>query len=241
MIGSQRPRLSSYPQDVAKSSGREEVELAELAGLYVADWQQFCLDKMLSVRSDGTCSGFESLLIIGRQNGKGSILEARELAGLFLFPSDRLQIHTAHEFKTAEEQYLRVKTLVTNTPELSKRGKKFSDAHGQEGITLLPSPTIISGPGGRQISRPGEKRLRFLARSAGSGRSFTADFIAYDEAMVLDAARVGAMLPTLSARPNPQVWYTASAGTVNSSQLAAVRRRGVAGSSPALVFLEWSI
>ena len=241
MIGDQRPRLSAFPQDIATSYGPEAVELAALAGLYLDDWQQYCLNKMLSVRKDGKWSGFEGLLILSRQNGKGSILEARELAGLFLFPSDRLLIHTAHEFKTAEEQYFRVKMLVQNTPELSKRVKKYTDAHGQEGITLLPSPTIITGPGGKHITRNADKRLRFLARSAGSGRGFSADFIAYDEAMILDSGRVGAMLPTLSARPNPQVWYTASAGTQTSSQLAKVRRRGVAGTSPALVFLEWSI
>lgn len=241
MIGEQRPRLFSYPQDIAKSYGAEAIELAASASLFLDDWQSFALDKMVSVRTDGKWSGFEFLAILGRQNGKGSIIEARELAGLFLFPSDRLIIHTAHEFKTAEEAYFRVKYLIQNTPDLDRRIKKYSDSHGQEGITLLPSPTIIMGPGGRHITRRAEKRLRFLARSGGSGRGFTGDLVIYDEAMILDAAKVGATLPTLSARPNPQVLYMASAGMITSTQLAKVRRRGVAGSSPSLVFLEWSI
>ncbi len=58
--------------------------------------------------------------------------------------------------------------------------------------------------------------------------------------MILDAAKVGATLPVLSARPNPQVWYTASAGLRVSTQLAKVRRRGMAGSSKGLCFMEWS-
>src|SRR5260370_41795362 len=62
----------------------------------------------------------------------------------------------------------------------------------------------------------------------------------FDEAMSVDAAEVGATLPVLSARPNPQVWYTASAGLRVSTQLAKVRRRGMAGSSKGLCFMEWS-
>lgn len=59
--------------------------------------------------------------------------------------------------------------------------------------------------------------------------------------MFLDASKVGATLPVLSARPNPQVIYTASAGLRVSTQLARVRRRGIAGGSRALFFAEWSI
>ncbi len=39
-------------------------------------------------------------LIISRQNGKGTVLEVRELGGLFVL-GEELIIHTAHEFKTA--------------------------------------------------------------------------------------------------------------------------------------------
>ena len=46
----------------------------------------------------------EVALIVSRQNGKGSILEALELAALFLddfIPPRGLILHSAHEFKTA--------------------------------------------------------------------------------------------------------------------------------------------
>jgi hypothetical protein len=39
---------------------------------------------------------------------------------------------------------------------------------------------------------------------------------------------------------NPQMWYTASAGMPDSIQLGSVRNRGIAGTDPSLVFLEWS-
>ena len=49
------------------------------------------------------------------------------------------------------------------------------------------------------------------------------------------------MLPTLSTRPNPQVWYTSTAGDQGSVQLGRVRDRGLAGGDPSLAFFEWSV
>jgi hypothetical protein len=64
--------------------------------------------------------------------------------------------------------------------------------------------------------------------------------VVYDEAMILSDEVVGASLPTLSAVPNPQVIYTASAGYKDSVQLASVRRR-VLQRDPRLMGAEWSI
>jgi hypothetical protein len=55
-------------------------------------------------RADGKWAAFEVGLNVARQNGKGSILEARELAGLFLL-GERLIIHSAHEFATSLEAF----------------------------------------------------------------------------------------------------------------------------------------
>jgi hypothetical protein len=51
---------------------------------------------------------------------------------------------------------------------------------------------------------------------------------------------MAAMLPTLSARPNPQLWYASSAGMESSDQLRHVRERGIKGDSPGLAYFEWS-
>jgi hypothetical protein len=193
-----------------------------MAGLHLDDWQQYVLQGALGKQADGKWSAFEVECIVSRQNGKGAILEARELAGLFLF-GEKLIIHTAHEFKTCQEAFRRVLFWIENTPEFSRRVSRVRTSHGEEGIELK------SG-----------QRLRFLARSKGSGRGFTCDCLIYDEAMILDASKVGATLPTMSAVPNPQVWYMASAGFKNSTQLALVRRRAVSGGSPGLAAFEWS-
>ena len=211
------------PEAAVSSGAVEAIELAASAGLILDEWQCFALDVALSERADGKWAAFEVGMIVPRQNGKGSILEARELAGLFLF-GERLILHSAHEFKTAAEAFLRVKALVDNTDDLRRKVKQIRTSHGDEGIELLDGA-----------------RLRFVARSRGSGRGFSGDCVILDEAFNLGAEAMGALLPTLSAKPNPQIWYTSSAPMAGSVQLHAVRRRALAGGSPRLAFMEWSI
>ena len=225
LTGNPRPRICHRPAHVAGSSGPEAVALAARCGLVLDPWQAWILQHALAERpGDGKWAAFEVGLIIPRQNGKNAILEARELAGLFLF-GESLIIHTAHQFKTARRAFMRIRQLIESVPEFDRRVAKVSASHGEEGITLI-----------------GGQELLFLARSGSSGRGFTADLVVYDEAMILDSAPIQASLPSLSAMPNPQVWYTGSAGLGKvSTQLARVRRAGIAGTSRALFFAEWSI
>lgn len=245
ILGDQRPRLEYVPQ-FTNSSGSDAIELASIAGLDLDDWQRHVLMGALGRRADNKWAAFEVKLLVSRQNGKGSILEARELAGLYLFRTDRLLIHTAHEHKTSSEHYERIWSLILNTPELERKVARHSSAYGREFIQLMPAPTIILGSAGRQIVRNEKSRLIFIARTGSSGRGFTGDFLGFDEDMNLTTGQVGSSLPALGARPNPQVWYTGSAGTEKSDQLALVRRRGVAAAEGnvdpgRLAFYEWSI
>src|SRR5262245_14337105 len=88
-------------------AGQEAIELAESAGLYLDETQQLAMHHALVEDREGRWESFEVVLNIPRQNGKGGWLEARQLAGVLLF-GDMLVIHTAHEFKTAQEIFLRL-------------------------------------------------------------------------------------------------------------------------------------
>lgn len=245
IYGDQRPRLESIPPYVS-SKAEDTIALAHEAGLDLDPWQKYILNGALGIQPNGKWSSFEVKILVSRQNGKGSILEARELGGLYLFKTDRLLIHTAHQHKTASEHYQRIWSLISQTPDLSRRLARHSSAYGREFIQLRPGPTVILGSSGREVIRQESSRLVFIARTGSSGRGFTADYLNYDEDMKLDSGEVGSSLPSLSARPNPQVWYTGSAGTKNSTQLAHVRKRGVAAANGErepgrLFFTEWSI
>jgi len=72
---------------------------------------------------------------------------------------------------------------------------------------------VIEGRGGYKTGALGMgiefkngQRLRFLARSRSSGRGFSGDCIILDEAQELSSEQMAAMLPTISARPDAQVW-----------------------------------
>jgi hypothetical protein len=226
VLGAQAPRLCAVPP-AQSSAGQEVIELAQLAGLELDPWQQFVLDRSLGERVDGQWAAFEVGLVCQRQNGKGGILEARELGGLFLL-GEQLITHSAHQFDTSLEAFSRLLALIEQTPDLDRRVQRVSRSHGEEGITLK-----------------GGQRIRFRTRTKGGGRGFSGDCVILDEAMELPETALGALFPTLSARPNPQIWYTGTAvdqeihdhGVV----LARVRERGHRGDDPKLAYFEWSI
>ena len=220
--GDQQPRVCSLPAFDRDDSGRNAVKLAAVAGLQLDPWQRLVLENGLR-RRDGKWAAFEVACIVARQNGKGTVLEALELAALFLFPDVRLILHSAHQFKTAAEAFLRIRSVIEGNPDFERRVSRIRTAAGAEAIEL----------------RDG-KRLRFVARSSGSGRGFTSDLIILDEAYELGDQEMAALLPTLSARPDPQVWYTSTAGGPSSVQLGRVRARGVEGADQSLAFMEWS-
>lgn len=219
---------------------QDVLEWAQDAAGYDPDpWQRWVLTNSLGTAPDGTWAASDVGLIVPRQNGKGTILEIRELGGLFVL-GEELLIHTAHEFKTAAEHFRRVRSVFDSYPALRKRVKNISGSHGEEAIELFPKPTIIIGAGAKYVTRRVGGRLRFLARSKGSGRGFSCDCLVYDEAMILSPEQVGASLPTMSARPNPQIWYAGSSGLKDSFQLATIRRR-ILKDSRDLFGAEWSV
>lgn len=218
------PRLSCVPETTTyEGLGDDAVELAALAGLELLPWEQYVLKTSLGCRDDGKWSAFEVGLIVSRQNGKGSILEARELAGLFLL-GERFIVHSAHEFSTSLEAFSRIRTLIENTPDLDSQVGRVTYSHGEEGIELKNG-----------------QRLRFRTRTKGGGRGFSADCVILDEAMYLGSPQVTALRPTLISRPNAQLWVTGSAGNRESTYLGRLRSRGIANSDPRLFFVEYSV
>lgn len=226
MRGSRKPRIKLV-QPYTSTTGHEAIELAALAGLELDEWQQDVLVAALGENPDGTWASPEVAVICPRQNGKNAILEARELAGLFLL-GERLIIHSAHQIDTSMEAWNRLKFLIENTPELAGRVKRMPGTHGQEGIELWDG-----------------SRARFRTRTKGGGRGFSGDLVVFDEAMIFSEASLAAIMPVVSARPNPQVWYTGSAvdQAVHSEGvvLSRVRQRALKGDDDRLTYFEWSM
>ena len=135
VLGAQRPRLESVPPADDWSQGEDAIELAAEARLLLDDWQRHVLRQALAMRGR-KWAAFETALICSRQNGKGSLLEALELAGLFLFDDVDLILHSAHKFDTAADAFRRILGLIEGNPDFSREVSKVIRSHGSESIEL---------------------------------------------------------------------------------------------------------
>jgi hypothetical protein len=221
-IGNQRPRFRTVPEGTADSWGPEAIDLAATVGVVADEGQRDVITDGMAHMPDGKWLASEVADIEPRQNGKGVDLEIRALAGLLLV-KEPLIIWTAHEFKTANEGFLRMRHYFDNYDHLRKRVRTIrSSTHSVEIILL------------------GGQRLAFLARSGGSGRGFAGVAPLFlDEAFALTAEQMAALIFAMSAHPNPQVWYMSSAPLVDSEVLRDICARGRRG-SVGLVYYEWS-
>lgn len=186
-----RPNLKVFPRFV-HSRGKQVSRIANLAGQPLDCWQSDVMNVFCGVGHDGLWSALECCLLVGRQNGKGTILEARAVAGALGF-GERLIMWSAHEMKTSIEAFLRLEAFLNGHPHLSKQVRRIDRGRGSECIYF----------------RNGN-RIRIIARSRGSGRGFTGDLVILDEAYALTPEHISALMPTMSARPNPQIIYTST-------------------------------
>lgn len=218
-----RPSLLVEPSGVVSTQlAKDAIELAGVAGLDLDEWQKHDLTVMMGQRSDGRWAAAEHAEIVARQNGKGSILEVRELAGLFLL-EERLILHSAHLAVTATEAQNRLLTLIENCPDLDRMVQRVSRSSQDQSITT---------------KRGG--RVMFKTRTKGGGRGLTGDCVVLDEGMYLYWQQMAALMPTISARPNPQIIYASSAAEAESEVLHKVRRRALSGEETSLGYCEYA-
>lgn len=243
--GSQTPTYEWCPPAFS-TAGPDAVDLAAQGGVVMDEWQGNILAGSLGETATGLWVCNEVLLIVGRQNGKGGIIEARELAGVFLF-DETLILHSAHQQRTSNDAFLRMKTIVQSTPDWDRAVTQIAHSKGEEGITFRIRHQTRADRCERcrvTDSDSHEAKIRYMARTGGGGRGFTkANLVILDEAMILDDPPIAALLPTMATQPNWQVWYTASQGDrrlpTESRVLARVRRRGFRR-EPGLYFAEWA-
>ncbi len=118
--GSQQPRVSNFPA-YDLSAAPEVIDLAASAGLHLDEWQRYVLTHGLGMHADSRWTANRVSCWVPRQNGKGAIIEALELAWLFLFGEEEI-IHSAHQHRTAQKAYLRLEKLI-RTPRSAAPGQ----------------------------------------------------------------------------------------------------------------------
>lgn len=215
------PTFSRVPEG-DEASGTEAVELARAYGVPLDPWQADIVRGILR-ESGGGWSCSQAGLVAGRQNGKGQILLALELAGLLLFGGEQI-LHTSHQVKTSSDAFRRLWRVIIGHDDLARLVRRHSEQIGAEYFELA-----------------GGARIAFTTRSAAAGRGLAIDRLVVDEAEDLPAAEVGALAPTVFARPRAQSLYFGTAPSVfhDSETFATLRHSAHDGLNPRLGWWEW--
>lgn len=200
--------------------GPEVADLAATAGITPDPEQQLALDHIFGIDKHGKSAAFEAAVICARQNLKTATFKMAALGWLFI-TDQNLIVWSAHEFPTAEEAFRDMEILIDGCAPLSRRIKKIHRKN--------PGIELTTG-----------QRLNFKARTTSGGRGLTGDKVVLDEAFALRKSHMGALLPTLSVVPDPQVIYGSSAAKHDSDVLLKLMNRGRSAKSARLAYLEWS-
>jgi hypothetical protein len=221
------------------SLGPAAVEFSRRIGLTLDPEQELMLHGALGVRADGRWQAREVGFNMPRQNGKGEVLLALELFGLFEL-EEQLVIHTAHEFKTSAEHFQRLEAVFRANDELDALVKRrpsgqvvgYRYSHGEESITLQDG-----------------RRIEFKTRTKSGMRGFAGvSRLVLDEAMIIAEAGLNSALPIIRASKAPRGPQLIYAGSSVDQEIhdhglvwTRVRERGIAGGDNDLAYFEWSL
>jgi phage terminase large subunit-like protein len=209
--GAISPRLA--PPIPAKSDLAEYEKAAAELGIRLMPWQKVAARYITGKRGKGWAFR-EVVVVVARQNGKTTLLVPRILMGL---KRGEQILHTAQNREIARKTFLALQGQMAGHDVIDYVRK----GNGQE--------EIRSTTGGR---------YKLVAPNGGS-RGETADLVLLDEVREQDDNELmDAILPTITARRNPQIVYLSNAGTESSIILNDLRRRQ--DDDKRLAYLEWS-
>lgn len=211
----------------ARANGWEDVaDLAASLGMPLDEWQEQALEAAMGERADGKWASKFVGVSAPRQNGKSQLIVARALAGILLF-GEKMIIISAHETDTAREIWKRLIDVIEDNPTLEGRVTGRMDAINREFLAF--------GKGAEK------QTIKLKARRQSGARGFSADCLLLDEAQILGKQSWGSIVPTMSARPNPQMWLFGTPPTESDDPFAFGRVRASAAAKKVRhCWLEWA-
>ncbi|MDR1266594.1 MAG: hypothetical protein LBK42_13815 [Propionibacteriaceae bacterium] len=223
--GRQEPRIK-LAQSGAGDRARDVIDLAFIADMPFDPWQETAAKIMFAWdRRAQRWACPEAAVVATRQNGKSAIIEARMLAGIYLWGEQRI-VYTSHDFRAVTEIFDRLVARIDDHPSFKR---------------AVARP--YQGNNNRSILMKDGRKIQFFSRTGKAGRSMGGDTVILDEALYLQPDQAAAILATMTARSaqHPtQTVYASSAGLVISRVLDSVRGRALAGEAR-LGYAEWSV
>lgn len=239
LLGVQEPRLSSIPTgDSAR--GDQAVAFARFCGLTLYPWQEDLLRDMCRTDSSGNWVAREVVTVVARQNGKGEVLLARELAGIYLF-GEKTIFHSAHFMDTAIDAQRRLWEVIEACDELLS-WFEYPD-QSPDGKAYDEPPRKTTGNGKESIMFPNGAQVLFRTRTKKTGRGLSVDLLILDECFDLPNETYAALGKLVRARQRAQTVFISSPVNrfehCHGAVFSAKRWAGVDG-VPRLLFKEWS-
>lgn len=225
--GKETPRLYTKPlrKLTPKTSlGFDVIRFASvILGLELFPWQKWLLIHALELNKDGTYRFRKLCILVGRQNGKTTLLTVLCLYWLYvdsgafperLKPRDFLILGTAQDLDTAQEAWDRTNAYCDPDPE------------NEAGIPTLQSKTLrpAIGNGKTSIRLKSGAKYRVKAANRKGGRGKSAARVLMDELREqqnFDAW--SSVTKTMNAIFNSQLWGISNAGDAKSVVLRHLR------------------
>lgn len=180
---------------------------ADVLEIELIPWERWLLIHALELLDDGSFRFRTVLLLVGRQNGKSTVLQILALWAMYLF-GVRLVIGTAQNLDVAEEVWQGAVEMAEATPDLDEELQHVSRVNGKKYMQL-----------------EGGQRYKVAAASRRGGRGLSGDLVLLDELrehQTWDAW--AAVTKTTMARDRAQVWGASNAGDLSSVVLRWLRR-----------------
>ncbi|VXB25248.1 Putative phage terminase, large subunit [Arthrobacter sp. 9V] len=225
--GKETPRLFTKPlrKLTPKTSlGFDVIRFASvILGLELFPWQKWLLIHALELNKDGTYRFRKLCILVGRQNGKTTLLTVLCLYWLYVDsgafpehvkPRDFLILGTAQDLDTAQEAWDRTNAYCDPDPE------------NEAGIPTLQSKTLkpVLGNGKTSIRLKSGAKYRVKAANRKGGRGKSAARVLMDELREqqnFDAW--SSVTKTMNAIFNSQLWGISNAGDAKSVVLRHLR------------------
>ncbi len=178
-----------------------------MLGIELLPWQKWLLIHALELNPDGTFRYRKIILLVGRQNGKSTLLQVLSLWRIYANGCN-LVIGTAQNLDVAEEVWSGAVEMAEEVPELAAEIAQVLKVNGKKQLKL----------------HTGE-RYKVAAASRRGGRGLSGELVLLDELREHQSWDAwAAVTKTTNARLYAQIWGVSNAGDASSLVLRYLRK-----------------
>lgn len=212
------------------SHGYSVIDFAErVLGVKLYPWQKWMLIHALELKKNGKYRFRTVVLLVGRQNGKSTLLQVWALWRMYVDHAP-LVIGTAQNLDVAEEQWQAAVDMAEDNEDLSAEIADVKKTNGKYTLRL-----------------EGGERYKVAAATRKGGRGMSGDLVIMDELREhANWESWSAVTKTTMARKSPQVLCASNAGDASSVVLRHLRKQAIQAiidgttDEESLGIFEWS-